>query len=192
MSQTKKITLSAMMVALGTVIMILGAVIEVLDLTVCALAALTVVFIYLEIGSYYPWLVWICTSLATLLLYPGSLVWAEYFLVFGIYPLIKAYIERLPKWTWLLIKLVYINVVIWALFGICEFILGVSFFGEDTLIMKIFTYALMNVAFVAFHLLITVMVRFYQEKISLKDLFYSLCTFYSFSTTIITQDVRFK
>jgi hypothetical protein len=165
MSQRKKITLSAMMVALGTVIMILGAVIEVLDLTVCALAALTVVFIYLEIGSYYPWLVWICTSLATLLLYPGSLVWAEYFLVFGIYPLIKAYIERLPKWTWILIKLVYINVVIWVLFGICEFILGVSFFGEDTLIMKILTYALMNVAFIAFDLFITVMVRFYQEKI---------------------------
>ncbi len=165
MSQTKKITLSAMMVALGTVIMILGAVIEVLDLTVCALAALTVVFIYLEIGSYYPWLVWICTSLATLLLYPGSLLWAEYFLIFGIYPLIKAYIERLPKWTWLIIKLVYINAVIWALFGICEFIIGVSFFGEDTLVMKVITYALINVAFIAFDFFITVMVRFYQEKI---------------------------
>lgn len=165
MSQTKKISLSAMMVALGTVIMILGAVIEVLDLTVCALAALTVVFIYLEIGSYYPWLVWICTSLATLLLYPGSLVWAEYFLVFGIYPLIKAYIERLPRWTWLIIKLVYINVVIWALFGICEFIIGVSFFGEDTLVMKVITYVLINVAFVVFDFFITAMVRFYQEKI---------------------------
>ena len=165
MSQTKKITLSAMMVALGTAIMILGAAIEVLDLTVCALASLLVVFIYLEIGSYYPWLVWICTSLTTLLLYSGSPVWAEYLLVFGIYPLIKAYIERLPKWSWFIVKLVYINLVIWVLFFICELLIGVSFFGEDTLGMKIALYVLMNVAFIAFDFFITVMVRFYYDKL---------------------------
>ena len=59
MSQTKKITLSAMMVALSTAFMVLGAAINVLDLTVCALASMLVVFVYIEIGSYYPWLVWI-------------------------------------------------------------------------------------------------------------------------------------
>ena len=95
MSQTKKITLSAMMDALGTAFKIIGAVIEVLDLTVCALASMLVVFIFLEIGSYYPWLVWVCTSLATGLLYPASLIWVEYALIFGVYPLIKAYIEKL-------------------------------------------------------------------------------------------------
>ncbi len=165
MSQTKKVTLSAMMVALGTVFMIIGATIEVLDLTVCALASLLVVFIYLEIGSYYPWLVWICTSLATALLYTGSIVWVEYLLVFGIYPLIKSYIERLPKWSWLIVKLVYINAVIWLLFLACEFIFGVPFFGEETMIMTVVVYVLMNVAFVAYDYFITVMVRFYYDKL---------------------------
>ena len=51
MRTTKKITLCAMACALGTVIMLLGAVIETLDLTVCAMASLLVVFVYLEIGS---------------------------------------------------------------------------------------------------------------------------------------------
>ena len=91
-----------MMVALGTAMMVLGAAIDVLDLSVCAIASMLVVFVYLEIGSYYPWLVWICTALASALIYPGSIIWAEYLLVFGIYPLIKAYIEKLPKWSWLL------------------------------------------------------------------------------------------
>ena len=118
MSQTKKITLAALLVALGTVFMVIGAVIEVLDLTVCALSSLLVVFVFLEIGGYYPWLVWICTSLCTALLYPGSIIWAEYALVFGIYPLIKAYIEKLPKWSWFIVKLAYINAVIWGLFAI--------------------------------------------------------------------------
>lgn len=153
------------MVALGTAMMILGAVIEVLDLSVCAIAAMLVVFIYLEIGSYYPWLVWICTSLATALLYPGSIIWAEYALVFGIYPLIKAYIERLPRFWWLPVKLGYINAIIWALFFICEKLLGLPFFGEESLGMTIVVYILMNVAFVAFDLFITVMTRFYFEKL---------------------------
>jgi hypothetical protein len=165
MSQTKKITLSAMMVALGTVFMVLGAVFEVLDMTVCAAASMLVVFVYLEIGSYYPWLVWICTTIATALLYPGSIIWAEYMLVFGIYPLLKAYIERLPKWSWLIVKLVYINAVVWGMFAISELLLGIPFFGEEGKIMAIVTYILMNVAFVMFDLFITVMVRFYMNKI---------------------------
>lgn len=165
MSQTKKITLSAMMVALGTAFMIIGAVIEVLDLTVCALASMLVVFIFLEIGSYYPWLVWVCTSLATGLLYPASLIWVEYALIFGVYPLIKAYIEKLPRWSWIIVKLVYANAVIWALFFICEKLLGVPFFTDEARWMRVLTYILTNVAFLAYDLFITVMVRFYYDKL---------------------------
>ena len=153
------------MVALGTVFMVIGAAIEVLDLTVCALASMLVVFVYLEIGSYYPWLVWICTTFATALLYPASIMWAEYALVFGIYPLIKAYFERLPKWSWLIVKLAYINAVIWGLFAICELLLGLPFFEEEGKVMTIITYVLMNVAFVMYDFFITVMVRFYYDKL---------------------------
>ena len=165
MSQTKKITLSAMMVALGTAMMVLGAAIDVLDLSVCAISSMLVVFVYLEIGSYYPWLVWICTSLASALIYPGSIIWAEYLLVFGIYPLIKAYIEKLPKWSWLIVKLVYINAIIWALFGICEGLLGIPFFDADGTGMLIAIYLLMNVAFIMYDVFISVMVRFYYDKL---------------------------
>ena len=165
MRQTKKITLSAMMVALSTAIMLLGAVIEVLDLSVCAIASLLVVFIYLEIGSYYPWLVWICTTLATALIYPGSAIWVEYALIFGLYPLIKAYIERLPRWSWLIVKLVYINAVIWGIFCVCELLLGIPFFDEGGTVMIIITYVLSNIAFVAYDFFIMVMVRFYFEKL---------------------------
>ena len=165
MTKTKKLTLSAMMVALGTAFMVVGAMIETLDLTVCALASMLVVFIYLELGSYYPWLVWICTSIATALFFPGSIIWAEYLLVFGIYPLVKSYIERLPRWSWIIVKLVYINLVIGAIFCICELLLGIPFFGEEGTVMKVVVYVLMNVAFIAYDLFITVVVRFYFDKL---------------------------
>ena len=154
-----------MMVALGTAVMVLGAVIEVLDLSVCALASMLVVFIYLEIGSYYPWLVWICTSMATALIYPGSIIWVEYLFIFGIYPLIKAYIEKMPRWTWLIVKLMYVNAVIWGMFCVAEFLLGIPFFGDEGRVMAIITYVLMNVAFVLYDFFIVVMVRFYFEKL---------------------------
>ena len=164
MSQTKKITLSAMMVALGTVLMRLGVYIEVLDLTICALASLMVVFIFLEVGSYYPWLVWICTSLATALTGAG-IVALEYFLVFGIYPLLKSFIEKLPRWTWFIIKIVFINIIIWIIFLLSRLIFNQNFFGEETFIMNLVVYVLMNIAFIAYDFFITVMVRFYYLKI---------------------------
>lgn len=165
MSNTKKLTICALLVALGTALMIVGATVDALDLSICAIASLLVVFVYLEIGSYYPWLVWICTTLATALLYSHSIIWAEYFLVFGIYPLIKAYIERLPRWSWLIVKLVYINGVIWGIFAISELILGIPFFDEESMILSVVTYILMNVAFVAFDYFIVVMAKFYSVKI---------------------------
>ena len=154
-----------MMVALGTAFMVIGVLLEVLDLSACALASLLVVFVYIEIGSYYPWLVWVCTSIVLLIIYPGSLVGIEYLLIFGIYPIIKAYVERLPKWSWIIVKLVYINAIIWALFFITELLLGGNFFGEETPIMTAIVYVLMNVAFVAYDFFITVMIRFYYEKL---------------------------
>ena len=154
-----------MLTALGTSLMLLGSVIEVLDLSVCAIASLIVVFVYLELGSPYTWLVWLCTSLCTALIYSGSVVWVEYFLVFGIYPILKAYFEKLPRPFWLPVKLVYINAVIWALFAICELLLGVPSFEENTAFMKAAVYVLMNVAFVAYDMFLTVMVRLYYDKI---------------------------
>lgn len=164
MKQTKKITLSATLTALGTVFMVLGAVFEVLDLSVCALASLTVVFAYIEIGHPYTFLIWICTSLITALLFSGSVVWVEYLLVFGIYPILKAYIEKLPRVFWFPVKLVYINAVIWLLLLIVEKLLGLPFFESDLFIMQALTYLLINVAFIAYDVFITIMVRLYFDR----------------------------
>ena len=165
MSQTKKLALSATLTALGTVFMVLGGFIEVLDLTVCALASLLVAFVYIEIGAPYYWLVWICTSLCSALLFPGSPLWVEYLLVFGIWPILKAFVERLPRFSWWPVKLVFINAVIWALIFLVDRIFGTPFIEADLPIMKVVLYLLMNAAFIHYDLFITVMVRYYYAKI---------------------------
>ena len=165
MRETKKVTLSAMLVALGTVMMVLGAVFEVVDLSVCALASLLVVFAYIELGSPYVFLIWICTSLATALMFPGSIVWVEYLFVFGIYPILKAYIEKLPRAFWLPLKIGFINLMTWAIIILLQLVFGTPLFSSELFIMKVFAYILVNVAFVAYDAFMTVMIRLYFDRI---------------------------
>ena len=165
MRKTKKITLSAMVIALGTLFMVLGGYIEVLDLSASAIASVLVAFVYIEIGSPYTWLVWLGTTLASFISFSGSVLWLEYFFIFGIYPILKAYIERTPRRLWIFLKLLYINVTLWLIFAGFEFIFKTSVFIVDKLWMKIGIYALMNAAFIAYDLFITVMVRFYLARL---------------------------
>ena len=154
-----------MMVALGVVLMVLGAVVDVLDLTACAISSLVVVFVYLEIGSPYTWLVWLCTSLLSFVFFPGKALWVEYLLIFGIYPILKAYIERLPRKLWLIIKLLYSNGIILLLMLLVKLIFKTPLVESELPWMLPAIYVLMNVAFVAYDMFITVMVRFYFVKL---------------------------
>ena len=101
--QVKYLTVSAMLCALGIVILGLGAVIEVLDITVAVIASLLTVYAVIEIGGAYPWLIWIVTSTIALLLLPLKTPVLFYALLTGYYPIIKQKIERrmarLPAWA---------------------------------------------------------------------------------------------
>ena len=165
MRKTKKITLSAMVVALGTLFLVLGGFIDVLDLSASAIASVLVAFVYIEIGSPYTWLVWLGTTLASFICFSGSVLWLEYFLIFGIYPILKAYIERTPRKFWLILKLIFINAMLWLIFLGFELIFKTSVFIVDKTWMKIGIYLIMNVAFIAYDLFVTVMVRFYLERL---------------------------
>ncbi len=171
MRQTKKLTLSAMVVALGTLFMVLGGIIEVLDLTAVALASVLVAFVYIEIGSPYTWLVWICTALLTFILYNGSAMWFMYLVLFGIYPIVKGYVEKLPKGAWFIVKLLFANVsFLIMVFGV-TLLTGAfidpteSFFGITGNVLYVLMWLLLNVAFIAYDFFLRVMVVFYMDRL---------------------------
>ena len=166
MKQTKKITLSAIMVAMGVVFIAIGVLTQVMDLAISAFASLIMIFVCLEIGKPYNFLVWLSTSLLTFVFFPHSLSFVTYFLVFGFYPILKSYIERLPHFSWLLIKLVYINAVMVVLIFVTEFITGAALFSEGLEPwIKIAIYALCNVAFIVYDMFLVVMIRYYLFKL---------------------------
>ncbi|MBQ1261230.1 MAG: hypothetical protein IIX96_04385 [Clostridia bacterium] len=171
MRSTKKLTLSAILTALGVVFMTLGALIPTLDLTVCALSSLVVALVYIEIGSPYTYLVWLATTLLSGLFFPGSILWLEYLLVFGIFPILKAYIEKAPKGLWLILKLLFCNGAFFLMIKLYELIFklpffdeGESFFGLTGGILIPIIAVLVNIMFIAYDMFITVMVRVYLAK----------------------------
>ena len=176
MKKTKKLTLSSAIVALGVLFMTLGAISSVLDLSAAVLASLLMCFVYLELGSPYTWLVWLATSLLSFILFSGSFVWLTYLLVYGIYPIIKGYIERLPRMAWLPIKLVFVNAMMLVLLFFSEALIGVSFFGDvsgihigkwmiDPRIIYAVMWALLNIGFVVYDRMIVVLVLWYQKRL---------------------------
>ena len=164
MRASKKLTLSAMLVALGAVLMAIGGYVEVLDLTVCAVVSLLVAFSCVEIGSPYTWLIWLATSLATFLIQPGKSLWLLYLLIFGIYPILKGFIERAARPLWYLFKLLFVNAVLALLTYVWELIFGVALVPIENKLIVIGVYAVMNIAFIAYDMFITVMMRIYFAK----------------------------
>ena len=156
--------MSAMLVALGAVILIFGAYTDVLSLTVAAASSLIMVLVYIELGSPYTWLVWLATTLSVVIFATGMPVWAEYLLVFGIYPIIKGYIERIPLIFRIALKLLIFNAQFFLLFLIEEFLLGISFFEFEAVWLRILVYATAFVGFFIYDFFLTYMARFYLYR----------------------------
>lgn len=168
MKNTKKLTVSAITVALGVVFMLLGAVYEPLDLTVSCLASVLVAFIYIEVGSPYTYLVWLCTTLITALIFPLGTAWVSYFLVFGIYPVIKGYIEKLKRPAWLPLKMLFASVTMTSLFLFTTFVMGIeseTFFGLSVEISLLILGAIAVLCFLLYDRFLTACVRVYHLKI---------------------------
>ena len=174
MNSTKKLTVSAAAVALGALFSLVGAYLEIADLSAAALASLLVTFIYIEIGSPYTWLVWLATSLVSFIIAPAGTVWLCYLAVFGLYPILKGYFERAPRPLWIPLRLAFCNAALLLMLLGCEFLLGVPFFGEEEIfgispeLLRIPLWILLNAAFLLYDYFITVMARFYLTRLRAK------------------------
>ncbi len=165
----KILALCAVLSALGVVILLLGSLIEVLDLSAAMVASLLITIAVIEGGSYWPWLTYTVITVISLLLLPSKFA-AVVFALSGYYPIIKEKLERLKKrpliWC---IKLVVFNV---ALSGLL-FVLKAFFPSVDIMLLPgisssinyIAIYIAGNLTFVLYDILLTRIVSFYIFKL---------------------------
>ena len=162
MKRTKKLTLSAMLSALSVVLLLLGSFIEVVDLSAAAIASFLVVFAFLELGVGYAVLLWAAASLLSLLFFPGgaSLLYAA----LGLYPLLKAILERLaPPFEWIL-KILTCNAALSVYILVGKFVLMLPDEVLSGWLLWVFI-PLANLAFVLYDVAMSRLITHYSIRI---------------------------
>ena len=119
---TKYLTVSAMLVALGVILLGIGALVNVLDLTVAALTSLLCIWAVIEMGGVYPWIIWGLTAFLSILLLPQKTP-GFFYLFIGIYPMLKQKLERLPRVPEWILKITVFH----ALIALCWLILKLRY-----------------------------------------------------------------
>ncbi len=122
MRKTKYITFGAMMASLSVVVLLLGAVLEILDLTAVIVASIFLMVAREEMG-YKAFGVYLATVLISLFI-PYTFVIAIEYAIIAIYPIIKPFIDnRVLVLKWLL-KIGYIIIGSLGIFLVSRLLLA--------------------------------------------------------------------
>ncbi len=126
-NNTRTLVIAAAVAALGVVTLTLGAVVQVLDLSVAVIASLFVAFAVIELGGKYPYLVYAVTALLAMLLLPVKSAPLIYLCFTGYYPIIKSKLEKrqMPSALCWLLKILIFNVALAAVVVVSVLVLRI-------------------------------------------------------------------
>lgn len=94
---TYRLAVGSVFCAIGTVVLGLGALIELMDMACAVLAAIVFLPVFYRYGSGFALTCWIVTSVLSLILMAHSLSPWLFFCLLGYYPVLKRQIDRLPR-----------------------------------------------------------------------------------------------
>ena len=171
---TKKITLAAILSSLGIVFLAIGSFIEVLDLSSAAFAGFALVIAVIELGGYYPVLMYCVISILAILILPNKYP-ALFFIFFGgFYPIFKAYIERFHYVAAWIVKFSMFNLFLAVMILLIKFLTGTgmlpffdggdfnnNLFGN----FKIIVFVVANFTFLLYDIAMTKIINLYIVKI---------------------------
>ena len=161
--RTLALTISALLSALGVILLALGSLLETVDLSVAALASFFVIYAVIELKGAYPWMMWIVTAGLAWLLLPQKSP-ALFYTLIGFYPILKEKAERLhPVLSWV-VKLVCFHLEgLLAYLGF-RFLLTASSVETRVWMLALF-YLLALACFILYDLVLSRLITFYLVKL---------------------------
>ncbi len=164
--RVKKLSLCALLCAVSVVLMLIGCFIQSLDLSAAIAAGLTVAVAMIECGMSWSVMLYAATGVLALVLLPSKTPALFYLLIGGIYPILKALVERIKKrsvvWA---IKLVGFNLFYTALIAVGKFLLNIN---DPIFSFNIFVYVLGNATFILYDIAFTRLAALYVKRIRRK------------------------
>ena len=164
--QIVNLSVSAMLCALGVIILSLGSLVEVVDASVAVIASLLCVYAVIEIGGIYPWLIWLVTSIIGLLLLvsqPTPVLF--YALLAGYYPILKAKFERLPVALSYLLKWACATIGTLAIGGVSYLFVPSLLEGLHAPWLLALTYLGILAVFFLYDVCLTMLITFYFRRL---------------------------
>ena len=159
-NKTRRLALCSLFSALGVIILYMGSLIEVLDLSMAVVASLLVIVAVIELGGLYPWLIYAVTSLLAFLLLPNKFIVLVYAAFAGFYPILKSKFERIKGLVCALLKRGVFNLCLLAMLGVARLFV-IPF---ETKYGLIITAVILNLLFVLYDYALTRLITAYLLK----------------------------
>ena len=159
---TKKLTVCAMLAALGVILLYLGSFIEVLDISMAVLASFVCIIAVIEYGGSAPWMIYAVISLLGAILLPNKTPVAFFTLFFGFYPILKEKIEKKARAVAWLLKGIVFNLSLAVIVLLAIFALNMT---QNSLLTNPFIIIggllLCELVFVLYDIALTRLISFY-------------------------------
>ena len=171
MNKTRYIALSAILAALVVICLAIISIIPVNTLSLYVLSSFFISIIVVEFGHKHAWLFFAVSSLLGTAIVPNKAVMIPYIFFFGIYGLVKYYIELANKMiVEIPVKLVFFNICVYLVFLLARgFALqSINFDSNVKTLPVIAIIAILNIAFMAYDYTYSLFVQYYQNKIKPK------------------------
>ena len=162
--RTRRIAMCAMLSALGVVVLYLGSIIEVLDISMAVIASVFAIFAVIEYGAGAAWSIYAITGFLSLLLLPNKFPALMYALFFGFYPIIKEKVEKLRSKIaqWALKELIF-NACLIVLMLLSNIILDID--TKAWFAMEVIFFVLANGTFVIYDIALTRLISLYVFRL---------------------------
>ena len=151
MSEARKIAQCSMLSALSVVVMIVGAVLGLGMYASPMLAGLILSTIGDAQGRKYQLLTWGATSALCLMLITNIEQNLMYMCLFGLYPILRPYLQKLPGRLRLIAKLLFFNIVVVALEALIMLVLVPETMGGGLMIALLF---MGNITFLCYDIIL--------------------------------------
>lgn len=160
---SRKLALSGILLALAVLTLYAESIVPTSKLSLYALSSFFVSVIVMESGIKAGWLFYIASSLLALILIPDKIGLIPYLIFFGIYGILKFYIEKLnrlvPEYT---LKMIYFNACLaTAYFFVKEFFLGSVRIDYPWWAVVIG----IEIVFVVYDYVYTMFIQYYNQKL---------------------------
>lgn len=159
--KAKEITVSAILVALTCLILYLNVLLPISTLSILTLASLLIPIALIRGSAKSAFLVYLASSIIGFFILPINIV-LLYTLFFGIYGIVKYYIEKLNKlYLEIFFKIIFFNIALFILLFIFKSFVAI----EITKLPLWLLWIIAQPVFLIFDYALTLLISFYMQRI---------------------------